>query len=129
MSSTLKSPATPEPIDGRRRHQRLAANLRVDLKSEHNFYTGLTRNISEGGLFIATSAVEPLGTEIDLTFTLSPDPEPIEVKGRVRWIRDVNAFSELPLGMGIEFVDLGKDVHERVQAFITRQRDSLFYED
>lgn len=130
-SSTLPVPATPDPDEGvgRRRHERLAANIDVDLNSEHNFYTGLSRNISEGGLFVATSAVLPRGTEIEVAFTLSPDPEPIKVKGRVRWIRDYDAFSEMPPGMGIEFVGISPELRDRIQAFMSRQRDSLFYED
>ena len=38
--------------------------VKVDGQSTHNFYTGFTQNISEGGLFIATGEVIDVGTEI-----------------------------------------------------------------
>ncbi len=40
-----------------RASERFDLEVKVDLESDHNFYTGLTQNISAGGLFIATSAL------------------------------------------------------------------------
>ena len=34
--------------------ERFDLEVKVDLESDHNFYTGLTQNISSGGVFIAT---------------------------------------------------------------------------
>ena len=36
--------------------ERFDLEVTVDLESDHNFYTGLTQNISSGGVFIATQA-------------------------------------------------------------------------
>ena len=36
-----------------RASERFDLEVKVDLESDHNFYTGLTQNISAGGLFIA----------------------------------------------------------------------------
>lgn len=113
-----------------RQHPRLDLQIEVDINSEHNFYTGFTRNISEGGLFIATSQIHDLGTILDFTFTLHPDPEPIKVRGKVRWVREFNQFTDdMPCGIGIQFIDLDEPTRNRIDRFMSQLRDSLFYDD
>ena len=55
MSST-KTPGAKvaENMQNVRAAERFDLEVKVDLESDHNFYTGLTQNISAGGLFIAT---------------------------------------------------------------------------
>lgn len=114
----------------RRRHERLPIEIEVNLTSDHNFYTAFTQNVSEGGLFVATNEILPIGTVLEFSFTLAPDPSPIAVRGRVRWTREETDFtSDVPPGMGIEFIDLAPDVQRRINEFIQRQRESLFYDD
>ena len=115
----------------KRRYDRLPVELEVELgaASDHNFYTGFTHNISEGGLFIATNHIHPLGTPLEFTFTLDDRPEPIEMRGVVRWVREPEAVSEMPPGIGIEFEDLTPEHLRRIQAFIERRRETIFYDD
>ncbi len=115
----------------KRRYDRLPVELEVELHagSDHNFYTGFTHNISEGGLFIATSHLHPLGTRVEFTFTLDDRPDPIEVRGVVRWLREPEAVSPMPLGMGIEFEELAPAVLSRIQSFVERRRETIFYDD
>ena len=56
----------------RREHVRIPVEVEVTLSSEHNFFVGWSENISEGGLFIATHQLEPLGTKLELTLVV-PD--------------------------------------------------------
>src|SRR4029079_19692672 len=51
-----------------RASERYDLEIKVDLESEHNFYTGLTQNISAGGLFIATHHLRRIGDRITLKF-------------------------------------------------------------
>lgn len=116
-------------IEGRQ-HPRLDLEIEVDINSEHNFYTGFTRNISEGGLFVATSQILPIGEVMEFMFKLHPDPQPIKVKGIVRWVRELNQFTDdMPCGMGVQFVGLDQPTQARVNRFIEQLRDSLFYDD
>ncbi len=101
----------------------------MNSSSDHNFYTGFTQNISEGGLFVATSNIAPLGTNLEFTFTLHPDPESITVRGVVRWIRESHDFTELPPGMGVMFSDVDAIASDRINEFIGRRRESIFYDD
>ena len=50
--------------------ERFDLEVTVDLESDHNFYTGLTQNISSGGVFIATHHLRKIGDRITLKFTL-----------------------------------------------------------
>jgi uncharacterized protein (TIGR02266 family) len=109
-------------------HPRLGIQIEVGFLGHDNFYTGFTEDISEGGLFIATYALLPIGTEIDLDFVL---PEGSEVHARcvVRWIRDPrNTDADTPPGMGLQFLELSQANQQRIEAF-TKHREPLFYED
>src|SRR5258708_3870166 len=64
--------------------ERYDLEIKVDLESEHNFYTGLTQNISAGGLFIATHHLRRIGDRITLKFQLPGTEGSVEVETEVR---------------------------------------------
>ena len=59
--------------------ERFDLEVKVDLESDHNFYTGLTQNISSGGLFIATNALRKIGDRITLKFSLPGTTETLRL--------------------------------------------------
>ena len=77
----------------KRGHPRLAIDVKVSMNTESNFYAGLTENISEGGIFIATYDNFPMGSTMDLAISLPGQP-PLQVKGVVRWIREHSQFTD-----------------------------------
>ena len=100
----------------------------VDFTSDNNFFNGFSANISDGGLFVATVNLLPLGTEVDLSFSL-PSGERIEAKGVVQWVREVN--DQLPdafPGMGVQFAALNPTAQSAISQFLV-QRDPLFFAD
>lgn len=124
-ADTLSRDLTPQ-----RRHLRVPFEVEVNVESDHNFYTGFTSNISEGGLFIATSKVKPVGTQLAFNFKLDPFPEPISVYGIVRWIREGSRLTEdAPPGMGVQFQNLHPAVADRINHFIKKSRDTIFYDE
>lgn len=112
----------------RRGLERFAVDLEVTLASEHNFYMGLTENLSEAGLFIATHMLKPIGTVVEMCFKLPDDETPLRVRGEVRWVRAYCEASEVPPGMGMRFVDLETTQAARVRKFL-KTRAPIFYED
>jgi uncharacterized protein (TIGR02266 family) len=76
------------------------------------------RNISEGGLFIATETTLPVSTVISLQFRLPASQEPIVVSGRVVWT--VNGGTEQPSGMGIEFENLDDSARRRIRQLMRK---------
>lgn len=78
----------------------------VDKANDNNFFTGLTGEISDGGLFVATHNVLPVGTRVALKVYL---PEgTLKALGQVSWVR------KAPGGMGIRMTDLNLAEQEPV---------------
>jgi uncharacterized protein (TIGR02266 family) len=114
-----------------RASERFDLEVKVDLESDSNFYTGLTQNISAGGLFIATHHIRRIGDKISLKFALPGTPEPITVETEVRWIRENSALHRVGdgnTGMGVRFINLSADATAAINRFL-ESRDSLFYDD
>jgi len=137
-ATTAASGATGEA--DRRIKPRHAVSINVTLFGEHNFYVGLSENLSEGGLFVGTQNILPIGTLIRMEFTLPTFPDAVSVVGEVRWVRSPNAFSKdhnnfssgggdagRP-GMGIQFKELTPEVSKAITKFIGI-RDPEFYID
>jgi uncharacterized protein (TIGR02266 family) len=110
--------------------ERYDLEIKVDLESEHNFYTGLTQNISAGGLFIATHHLRRIGDRITLKFALPGSEQPVEVETEVRWIRENSALNRVDgaTGMGVRFINLSPSATAAITQFLSN-RDSLYYDD
>jgi uncharacterized protein (TIGR02266 family) len=98
------------------------------MESETNFYMGLTENLSEGGLFIATHVLKPLGTQIEVSFKLPGAPEPIKVTGTVRWLREYSPTSDTSPGMGVRFEHIDQHQVEHIRNFLAA-RNPLFHDE
>jgi uncharacterized protein (TIGR02266 family) len=111
--------------------ERFDLEVKVDLESDHNFYTGLTQNISAGGVFIATHHLRRIGDRITLKFTLPGSEKQIAVETEVRWIRENTALlkaGEGGTGMGVRFINLSPEASAAITGFV-ESRESLYYDD
>ena len=109
-------------------NERAPLEVEVSMDSEHNFYTGITRDISAGGVFVATYDPPPPGTVIELELALPTAPERFRITGIVRWVRDLSASCEgCPPGSGIEWFNISEGALLAIERFVNR-RDSLFYD-
>jgi uncharacterized protein (TIGR02266 family) len=113
-----------------RASERFDLEVKVDLESDHNFYTGLTQNISSGGVFIATHHIRKIGDRITLKFSLPGTDQPLAVETEVRWIRENTALQRVEgaSGMGVRFINLTPEASAAISSFI-EARDSMFYDD
>ena len=121
--------AVPPPAkDEARRTGRVRMHTTIDTRSDSNFFTGFSMDISEGGVFIATVEAGPRGTPVELDFTL-PGGRPLTVNGVVRWARDGNDRTpELMPGVGVQFTALPPEVAHAISSFVAT-RDPMFYPD
>jgi len=128
----MKTPGAKvaENIQNVRASERFDLEVKVDLESDHNFYTGLTQNISSGGVFIATHHLRRIGDRITLKFTLPGAAKVVEVETEVRWIRENSALmrAEGGTGMGVRFINLSPEASAAISSFL-ESRESLFYDD
>jgi uncharacterized protein (TIGR02266 family) len=113
-----------------RSSERFDLEVKVDLESDHNFYTGLTQNISAGGVFIATNHIRRIGDRITLKFTLPGSEKTIDVETEVRWIRENSALLRVEgaQGMGVRFINLSAEASAMINGFL-ESRESLYYDD
>ena len=115
------------PKRRRRPTLRLHVDLQIDVstESEHNFYTGVTRNIANGGVFVRTSALRHIGDRVRILLNLPGLAVPVELDTIVAWVRDVGDMLEH--GMGLRIVEPTTELRDAIQHFI-KQRDTLLYE-
>jgi uncharacterized protein (TIGR02266 family) len=112
----------------RRADARIELEVEVGLETDNNFYTGLTQDISSGGLFVATHILYRVGENISVRFTLPGRKEAIRADTEVRWLRDPHTMrTELPAGIGLRFVKLEEEAQKAITEFLQR-RDSLYYD-
>lgn len=112
----------------RREHARYKVDLDVSVGSEHNFYSGFAENLSAGGVFVATHLVKPVGERVEISINLAGSASAIRGVGEVRWVREYNAASDTPPGMGIRFIDLEPGAEAQIGGFLAT-REPLFYDD
>jgi len=122
-------PAARAPPGGphNRTHSRAKLKVQVDFESDHNFFTGFSSDISEGGLFVATVNIQPLGSPVEVAFAL-PTGEQVMARGQVKWVREATHDARVQPGMGIQFETLTEDVRDAVHRFI-ELREPIFYDE
>lgn len=87
-------------VEQRRTHRsRLDAPVRFQRKDGADATAGTARDISVGGVFIATAAPLPFGTEVIVHLRLPDHKDEMALPGVVRWTRAD--------GMGLQFGLLG----------------------
>jgi uncharacterized protein (TIGR02266 family) len=116
-------PTLPE----QRADRRLALHVEVDVCSAHNFYTGLTQDISRGGLFVATHQLFPVGQLVTLSFTMPGAAGPFVTEAQVKWLRERGDDADHPAGMGLAFLTLTAEARASIGHFLLI-RDSVFFD-
>lgn len=83
----------------RRVDRRYPRELSVEWTWEGTRHIGRSRNVSFGGMFLATKLPMPHGARVAVRFTLPTQPEPVEVMAEVRWIAEASSPDGAGLGM------------------------------
>lgn len=117
----------------RRSSPRIDLEIEVTLESDSNFYTGLTQDISTGGLFVSTHRLRKIGQHVTIKFNLPGAPTPVVVDCEVRWLREPGPLHDQrahdqPPGMGLKFLSLSPESRTVITRFL-KARDSIFYDD
>lgn len=128
MNTTIDPQETshPRPAE-RRRRPRASLVTELTLYSGSNFYAGFTEDISEGGVFVASYAILPVGSEVSIELAL-PGGFEIRATGTVRWLRysgDEEAGSEPP-GMGIELGAIDDEARLLIREFVQNRTPYFF---
>jgi uncharacterized protein (TIGR02266 family) len=116
----------PETEVEHRATPRASLVVELHLASDSHFFSGLSGDISEGGVFVSTYRDLATGTPVDLEFSLPGSDRVVHAKGEVRWHR--SASPEVPPGVGIAFDELGDEDRALIHRFCT-MRPPLYYDD
>ena len=117
-----------KPADARV-HERLTFEVAVSVVSDTNFFAGLSLNISEGGIFVATHVTYPIGTRLEIRLLLPADEEPTSVMTEVRWVRPHVEGDDAVTGGSAQLL---RTPDPAVMAKIARfaaKREPIYYED
>jgi uncharacterized protein (TIGR02266 family) len=113
--------------DERRTTPRHDVAVEVTFESEHNFYTAETRDLSLGGLFLATDVLRPVGECVRVHFTLPGSTEVLDAITEVRWLRTSNVNGD-NCGMGLQFLQMSPKTKKAVQEFAAK-REMMIFDD
>jgi len=119
-----------QSLNSGRIQPRKEISVEVGVYADYQFYTGLTQNISSGGLFIATSEPLELGATFEVKFKIPNVDHTFECSAEVRWVRTIDVASEsgMSSGMGVRFNGLEPLEQKLIDQFIHGE-DTLFYDD
>lgn len=103
-------------MNERRTHPRVALRTEIWLGQEGIFTRAqrtLPADVSEGGAYIATADGFPIGSVLNLRFTLPGTRHPISCAASVRNLRNGGA------ALGVQFLDMSQDDRDLVGAFVS----------
>lgn len=109
----------------RRMHPRVAISVAVDVRSEHNFYMGRTRDISEGGLFIEGSVGLRVGATARLELSLLGSGYNVDAEVVWALLDDQRQV----VGVGMKFVNPPARLTRSVRAFGALRKPIAFEVD
>ena len=109
VASEPSPPATPEPI--RRRYPRYPACFEVRPRDSEGLMTFFTRDVSGGGMFMATTLDIAVGTEIDLDLVHPDNGAVFALSGVVRRVVPGE-------GLGLEFTQMTASLRQALWQFI-----------
>lgn len=96
--------------------------------SPTNFYKGLSGNdvLKDGGLFVATYKIPPIGRKLWVTVSL-PGGYEFQAVAVVRWTRE-SGSGDAPPGFGAQFQEISSEARQLVYRYV-RNREPLFHDD
>jgi uncharacterized protein (TIGR02266 family) len=117
-------------VDDQRGRERHGAQIRVAFADGPDRHKAVSADISDGGLFIATSHILEQDTEFKLVFQLPTCEDPLRAIGRVAWIRaEPGEGDDEPVGFGVQFVTITEDALHSIDEYIELRSTLLFDAD
>jgi hypothetical protein len=105
-----------ETADSERRGgPRIPIEMWVEETTESERYFRRAGNLSRGGLRLDHTIPLPLGTVVNLTFTLPGDSSAVQVAGEI-----VSTAGPDELRMGVKFINLTPEAQARIDGYLAR---------
>jgi Tfp pilus assembly protein PilZ len=109
----------------RRKHPRISPLLiRADFSTGfgEKVHRAYITNLSDGGAFLATPEVVPIGSTIKLGIMLPWEVGRIDVEAEVVWKRagEVSTDDDSSAGLGLQFVTIGQDSTDKLKLYFEK---------
>ena len=109
----------------RRKFPRLDIHLKVKYKmisdnKNPGVFEGNVLNISAAGIYVYTHHTLPMGTILNLSFSIPGSDAMLEATGRVSWLADKELQSHAYPGMGVSFSHLTTEKELAIADFIDK---------
>lgn len=98
--------------------------LYLEYVSDRDLYQSYMPFLKQGGLFVRTTEVFELGTDIEMEVTLPDALESSKIIGKVCWLTPVGAQNGTPPGIGIGFVEDPDGIRNQIEKAIARLLNS-----
>jgi hypothetical protein len=98
--------------DDKRRQKRIPVDLWIECERAGELYFQRASNLSVGGAYFTQTIPLPVGTVVDLKFSLPADPVEIRCKGEIVTAKD--------FGMGVQFIAIKEADRLRIEALIEK---------
>ena len=108
----------------RRRNARVALAVDIDGTSGDNFFTGKTRDISVGGLYIETDVKLDIGRELSVHVRLMD--QDFSIRSEVMWVLEGD---EGVVGVGVQFVEVDPKAKACIDAYMEKNAPLGFHEE
>jgi uncharacterized protein (TIGR02266 family) len=104
----------------RRGEMRVTAELEVEFQSIDEVVSAYTKNISRGGIFVATDEMLPIGAVVKIKLALPDEESRYDAIARVAHLQ--SGDGEDPRGMGFELMDVGgAPLADRIARFLAAE--------
>ena len=101
-----RTPSDHDRASDDRRAGRIALEVPVRLCGGAGSCAGVTKNICAGGVFVATLRSFSVGERVAVRLAIPGDADPVEALAEVRWSRPFHDLDDLPVGLGLKFIDM-----------------------
>jgi uncharacterized protein (TIGR02266 family) len=118
---TEENKATKKPSAEDRTDHRVPIQMLVDYKSGGNYLFDFCRDLGTGGVFIESQQPLPVGSEMELTFTIPDSKETLRTSGKVIWSQPpIAERKDVASGMGVQFSNFSDANRKTLDKFIER---------
>jgi len=95
-------------------------NLTLSLLDKQKIFAAYMPFIKQGGLFIATDKIYPLGVSVLLQLELKvhDEIERYAIVVKVIWVTPAGAVNNRPAGIGIQLPVVQKDLRDKLENFL-----------
>jgi uncharacterized protein (TIGR02266 family) len=107
-----------------RKESRYTSHIKIKFGQQKDaLLTDYTVNISSGGLFLSSPKLLPVDTQLFVEFSLPEKDKIICCRARIAWVNEAGNLlkRDLPVGLGLEFVDIALDERIAIQEYIEKK--------